>query len=70
MNVGSGKNRKEIQSLCGAGESEEVHCYLVTVGVLWKETTLDGHCSRVVARYNSAAGDLAHELLQGSLNAQ
>jgi hypothetical protein len=38
MNAGSGKNRKEIESLCVAGESEEVHYYLVTVGVLWKET--------------------------------
>jgi hypothetical protein len=39
MTVGSGKNRKEIESLCAAGESEEVHYYSVTVGVLWKETT-------------------------------
>jgi hypothetical protein len=32
------KNQKEIESLYAAGESEEVHCYLVTVGILWKET--------------------------------
>jgi len=39
MTVWSGKNRKEIESLCVADESEEVHYYLVTVGVPWKGTT-------------------------------
>ena len=70
MSVGSGKNRKEIENLCAAGESEEVRYYLVTVGVLLKETTQGGHCWRAVGRYNLAIEDLAHELRQGSLNAQ
>jgi hypothetical protein len=67
MSVGSGKNQKEIESLCAVGENEEVHCYLV---LLWKETTEDGHRRRTVGRHKSAIDELAHELRQASLTAQ
>jgi len=70
MIEGSGKNRKEIERTCVAGESEEVHCYLVTVGVLWKETTEDGYCWRAVGRHNSVIEGLAREIRQGNLNAR
>jgi hypothetical protein len=70
MNVGSDKNWKEIESMCAAGESEEVHYYLATVSVLWRETTQDGHCWRAVGRYDSVIEGLAREVRRGSLNAQ
>jgi len=34
MSVRSGKNPKENENICAAGESEEAHYYLEIVGVL------------------------------------
>jgi len=62
MSVGSGKNRKETEKLCAAGESEEVRCYLVIVGVLWKATAQGGQNWGVVGREGSVIGNPVYEL--------
>jgi hypothetical protein len=61
MSVRSGKNWKETEKLCAAGEREEVRYYLVMVGVLWKATAQGGQNWRVVERYGSAIGNSVYE---------